>query len=87
MANDMAAGEVRPQTDAAAELLKEAEELETRAARKARQAKAECCSEQSAVYLERDVGIYRELAAGKRAKAQRLNNAGRGAPQKEECRG
>ncbi|WP_223643991.1 hypothetical protein [Corallococcus sp. EGB] len=84
MANDMATGEVRPQTDAAA-LLKEAEELEARAARKEKQASADWCSAEGAVFLERDAADFRERATAKRAKAQQLCNPGHAVPQKEEC--
>ncbi|WP_223644454.1 hypothetical protein [Corallococcus sp. EGB] len=84
MANDMATGEVRPQTDAAA-LLEEVAELEARAARKEKQAGAAWCSAEGAIYLERDAADFRERAAVKRAKAQQLCNPGHAVPQKEEC--
>ncbi|RKI34553.1 hypothetical protein D7Y27_33150 [Corallococcus sp. AB004] len=87
MANDMATGEVRPQTDDAAALLKEAEDLESRAECKERQAGADWCSAEGAVFLERDAADFRERAAAKRAKAQQLCNPGHVVPQKEECRG
>ncbi|RKI18638.1 hypothetical protein D7Y15_08035 [Corallococcus sp. AB030] len=87
MANNMATGEVRPQTDDAAALLKEAEDLESRAEHKERQADADWCSAEGAVFLERDAADFRERAAAKRAKAQQLCNPGHAVPQKEECRG
>ncbi|RKG68680.1 hypothetical protein D7V80_11835 [Corallococcus sp. CA054B] len=87
MANDMATGEVRPQTDDAEALLKEAADLESRATHKERQARADWCSSEGAVFLERDADTCREKAAAKRAKAQQLCNPGRVTPQKEECRG
>ncbi|MCY1042666.1 hypothetical protein OV208_15175 [Corallococcus sp. bb12-1] len=87
MANNMATGEVRPQEQDAAELRKEAEDLETRAAHKERQAKAAWCSAEEAIFLERDADIYSEQAATKRDRARRLSNPGHVVPQKEECRG
>jgi hypothetical protein len=86
MANNMATAEVCPQTDAAV-LLKEAEELEARAARKTKQAEASSCSAEGAAYLERDAADFLRRATEKRAKAQRMSSQGAEVPQKEECRG
>ena len=83
----MATGEVRPQTGEAAELLEEAAELEARAEHKEKQAGAEWCSAEGAVFLERDAADFRERAAAKRAKAQQLCNPGHRVPQTEECHG
>ena len=83
----MATGEVRPETGEAAVLLEEAAELESRAAHKERQAGADWCSAEGAVYLERDAADFRQRAAAKRAKAQQPCNPGHRVSQKEECRG
>jgi hypothetical protein len=86
MTNDMATAEVCPQTDEAAVLLQEAAELEARAASKTKQAAADWCSAEGAVFLERDAADFLERAAAKREKARRMS-PGPAEPQMEECRG